>query len=56
MDTIVVGQRVAHVIFGVGTVVGIDGEGDSRKAQVDFDHHGRKQLLLKYAKLTVVEE
>ena len=50
-----VGQTVYHVKFGPGKVQAIEGSGDSRKAIVFFDGVGEKQLMLKFAKLTIVE-
>ena len=46
------GDRVRHDRFGEGLVVAIEGEGGNLKATVDFDNLGRKQLFLKFAKLT----
>ncbi|MBO7490766.1 MAG: UvrD-helicase domain-containing protein [Bacteroidales bacterium] len=51
-----VGMTVAHAKFGTGKVLSVIGDGDSRKAVVFFDGIGEKQLLLKFAKLTIVEE
>ena len=45
------GQRIEHNRFGGGTILEITGEYPELKAAVDFDDYGRKQLLLKYAKL-----
>ena len=50
-----VGMTVFHVKFGTGKVQAIEGNGDSRKAIVFFDGVGEKQLMLKFAKLTIVE-
>ena len=47
-----VGERVAHSTFGEGKILEITGEGDNRKARIDFDDFGEKQLLLKYARLS----
>ncbi len=47
-----VGERVAHSTFGEGKILEITGEGDNRKARIDFDEFGEKQLLLKYARLS----
>jgi len=48
------GQRVEHNRFGFGTVTQlITNEGD-RRAKVDFDEHGEKLLILKYAKIRIV--
>ena len=46
------GERVLHSTFGEGTVLEITGDGDNRKARIDFDDFGEKQLLLKYARLS----
>ena len=48
------GDRVEHVRFGLGTVLCSEGEGAGEKAIIDFDEVGKKQLLLKYAKLKKV--
>ena len=46
-----VGERVEHSTFGQGEILEITGDGDNRKAKIDFDDFGEKQLLLKYARL-----
>ena len=46
-----VGDRVAHERFGQGTIVSLEGSGNSAKAVVDFQGVGRKTLLLSFAKL-----
>lgn len=48
------GDRVRHDRFGEGVVIAIEGEGSNLKATVDFDNLGRKQLLLKFAKLSKI--
>lgn len=48
------GDRVEHQRFGRGNVVVVDGEQDSRKATIEFDDFGKKQLVLKFAKLRFV--
>ncbi len=50
-----VGDRVEHTRFGRGTVLGLEGEGNSGKARIDFDNMGEKTLLLKFAPLTVIK-
>lgn len=50
-----VGSKVRHDRFGDGEVVAIEGDGGNTKATVSFTHFGQKQLLLKFARLTVVE-
>lgn len=49
------GMKIEHQRFGRGTVVKIEGTGENTKATVEFVHSGTKQLLLKYAKFTVVD-
>ncbi|MFO7671926.1 MAG: 3'-5' exonuclease [Bacteroidales bacterium] len=49
-----VGIRVEHPRFGVGKVIALEGAGSNIKATVEFPI-GKKQLLLKFAKLRVVE-
>lgn len=43
---LVVGDRVVHDRYGLGTVVKVDGEGSHCRAAVSFDEHGTKQLVL----------
>ena len=50
-----VGAKVRHDRFGEGEVIAIEGEGGNAKATVSFAHFGQKQLLLKFARLTVAE-
>lgn len=49
------GMKIEHQRFGRGTVLKIEGTGENTKATVEFVHSGTKQLLLKYAKFTVVD-
>jgi len=50
------GVRVEHPRFGIGEVTLLEGADSNIKATVEFPSpHGRKQLLLKFAKLRVVE-
>ncbi len=49
-----VGAIVEHRLFGRGTVLAVEGTGENSKAIIHFDETGRKQLLLKFAKLTIV--
>lgn len=48
-----VGQQVEHQRFGTGTVLLIEGNGDSRKANIDFGGIGKKMIVLKFAKLKI---
>lgn len=53
-DSIQAGMRVQHAKFGIGKVLSIEGEGDSRAAIVFFEAMGQKKLMLRYAKLTIL--
>ena len=48
------GSRVRHPKFGEGTVLQVEGEGESRKITVSFPNYGRKKLVEKYAGLVKV--
>ena len=48
------GMKVMHSKFGTGIVQSVEGSGDSRKAKIFFEGAGEKLLMLKYAKLTIV--
>lgn len=48
------GAKIEHQRFGIGTVLKIEGTGENAKATVDFMNSGTKQLLLKFAKFTVL--
>ena len=50
-----VGSHVEHERFGRGTVVGIEGTGDSIKIKVEFQNVGTKNLLMKFAKLKALD-
>ncbi|MFZ5846150.1 MAG: DNA helicase PcrA [Actinomycetota bacterium] len=43
------GDRVVHDSFGMGTVVSLEGAGESSVASIDFGSGGVKRLLLRYA-------
>jgi DNA helicase-2/ATP-dependent DNA helicase PcrA len=43
------GDRVQHDTFGLGTVVALEGAGESSVASIDFGTEGVKRLLLRYA-------
>lgn len=49
------GTKIEHQRFGIGTVLKVEGTGENAKATVDFANSGRKRLLLKFAKFTVIE-
>ena len=47
------GDIIEHERFGVGEVITIENAGNDRRAFVEFETAGRKQLLLKFAKFTI---
>ena len=49
------GQRIEHNRFGYGKILEISGNPADLKAKIAFDAHGEKILILKYAKIRVVE-
>lgn len=52
---LVEGAKIEHQRFGVGTVLKLEGSGENAKATVQFVNSGTKQLLLKFAKFTLIE-
>ncbi|OFY24568.1 MAG: ATP-dependent DNA helicase [Bacteroidetes bacterium GWF2_29_10] len=46
------GDKVFHQRFGNGSILNIEGVGQNKKASVLFDNFGKKDLILKFAKLT----
>jgi len=48
------GMKVEHQRFGLGLVESLEGNGDNRKATIDFDSAGKKVLVLKFAKLKIM--
>ena len=48
------GNVIEHQRFGIGTVIKVEGTGENTKATVAFKNAGTKQLLLKFAKYTIV--
>ena len=46
-----VGTRVRHSKYGVGTIIEVEGEGEDRKLTVSFQDYGAKKLLERYANL-----
>jgi DNA helicase-2/ATP-dependent DNA helicase PcrA len=47
-----IGQRVRHPTYGLGTIIGVDGEDEERKLTVSFSGHGTKKLLERFANLS----
>ena len=48
------GQLVEHMRFGKGKVLSIEGVGQDKKAEIDFETGGMKKLLLRFAKLKIL--
>jgi len=55
-DSLQIGMFVEHQRFGRGKIVDLEGEMPEKKAKVFFANAGEKQLLLKFAKLKIVDE
>jgi DNA helicase-2/ATP-dependent DNA helicase PcrA len=51
---IIAGNIVEHNRFGTGTVLGVEGKGPDKKAEIQFATAGKKKLLLQFAKLKVI--
>ena len=49
-----IGSMVEHVRFGKGKILNIEGVGADTKAEIDFANGGLKKLLLRFAKLKVL--
>lgn len=47
------GSTVYHNNFGKGKVIEVTGRGDAKKAQIHFEKVGMKNIILKYANLTI---
>jgi len=46
-----VGKRVRHPKYGLGTIIEVDGEGEDRRLTVSFQDYGPKKLIERYAHL-----
>jgi DNA helicase-2/ATP-dependent DNA helicase PcrA len=46
------GRKVRHPDYGVGTVVGVEGEDEDRRLSVTFPGRGTKKFVERYAQLT----
>jgi DNA helicase II / ATP-dependent DNA helicase PcrA len=49
-----IGTRVRHLKFGIGTIIEVEGDGEDRKITVSFQDFGPKKLLERYANLQLV--
>jgi DNA helicase-2/ATP-dependent DNA helicase PcrA len=54
-NSINIGAKVDHERFGIGMVIEVEGDDQNRKATIDFTTAGKKTLLLKFAKLKIIE-
>ena len=45
------GRKVRHATYGVGTVVGVEGDDDDRRVSVSFPGRGTKKFVERYAQL-----
>ncbi len=50
-----IGTLVEHMRFGKGKIVNIEGVGADKKAEINFENGGLKKLLLRFAKLNVLD-
>jgi DNA helicase-2/ATP-dependent DNA helicase PcrA len=48
------GMKVRHDRFGTGEIIAVEGSGGNMRATVCFSNFGQKQLLLKFARLTII--
>jgi DNA helicase-2/ATP-dependent DNA helicase PcrA len=54
-SNIKIGQNVEHARFGKGKVLSIEGASGNEKATIEFNDFGQKLILLKFAKLRIIE-
>lgn len=55
LTNLTVGSKVAHPKFGNGEVIELEGTGGDARATVTFKAFGQKVLILKYAKMKIIE-
>jgi DNA helicase II / ATP-dependent DNA helicase PcrA len=51
-----VGSSVLHERFGIGKIITLEGVFPETRATIEFEKNGRKQILLKFARLSIVSE
>ena len=51
-----VGQNVSHERFGKGKITKLNGQGADQKAIIFFPNHGTKTVLLRFAKLSIIDD
>ncbi len=54
INGLTVGNTIEHERFGLGKVIGLEGNYENSKAIVEFENAGKKQLLLKFAKFKII--
>ena len=54
MKQLIPGTQVEHMRFGIGQILNIEGNGQDKKAEIKFTQGGIKKLLLRFAKLKVI--
>ena len=54
ISQIKIGQRVAHFKFGVGKILQLQLKESEKRARVIFETHGEKILLLRFARLKIL--
>jgi hypothetical protein len=48
-----IGKRVRHPKYGIGTIIEVEGEDEERRLTVSFQDHGAKKLIERYANLSL---
>ena len=46
-----IGQRVRHPNYGIGTIIAVDGEDEDRRLTISFAGYGAKKFVARYAQL-----
>lgn len=54
-SSLVLGTLVEHMRFGKGKIISFEGVGADKKAEIDFENGGLKKLLLRFAKLNILD-
>ncbi len=54
-QTLSEGKNIQHERFGIGKVIRVEGDGDNAKATILFKNVGEKQLLLRFARFTIID-
>jgi DNA helicase-2/ATP-dependent DNA helicase PcrA len=54
-DDFSVGDMVQHNLFGVGTIIVLNGSGENQKVGIEFKDGLKKKLIVKYANLKRID-